>query len=52
MGSGQSPMSNLKDDLCSCSSLECSEVLIMGGARMMEEVGELDLGDGLPEGKH
>ena len=23
----------------------------MGGARMVEEVGELELGDGLPEGK-
>ena len=34
-----------------CSSLECSEVLTMGGARMMEEVGGLELGDGLPEGK-
>ena len=34
-----------------CSSLECSEVLTMAGARMVEEVGELELGDGLPEGK-
>ena len=34
-----------------CSSLECSEVLIMGGARMMEEVGELEVGDELPEEK-
>ena len=34
-----------------CSSLECSEVLIMGGVRMVEEVRELELGDGLPEGK-
>ena len=33
------------------SSLECSEVLIMGGARMVEEVGELELGDGLPKGR-
>ena len=31
--------------------LECSKVLIMGGARMVEEVGYLELGDGLPEGK-
>ena len=31
--------------------LECSKVLTMGGARMVEEVGELELGDGLPEGK-
>ena len=34
-----------------CSSLECSEVLTIGGARMVEEVREVDLGDGLPEGK-
>jgi hypothetical protein len=34
-----------------CSSLECSEVLRMGDARMVEEVGELELGDELPEGK-
>ena len=33
-----------------CSSLECSEVLTMGGVRMVEEVGELELGEGLPEG--
>ena len=31
--------------------LECSKVLIMGGARMVEEVGYLELGDGLPKGK-
>ena len=34
-----------------CSSLECSEVYTIGGARMVEEVGELELGHGLPEGK-
>ena len=34
-----------------CSSLECSEVLTMGGARMKEGVGELELGDGPTEGK-
>ena len=34
-----------------CSSLECSEVLTMGGARMVEEVGDLELGDELSEGK-
>ena len=34
-----------------CSSLECSEVLTIGGARMVEEVGDLELGDGLPKGK-
>ena len=31
--------------------LECSEVLTMGDARMVEEVGDLKLGDRLPEGK-
>ena len=31
--------------------LECSEVLTMEGARMVEEVGELELEDGHPEGK-
>ena len=34
-----------------CSSLEYSEVLTMGGARMVEEIGELKLGGGPPEGK-
>ena len=34
-----------------CSSLECFEVLTMRGARMVEEVRDLELGDGLPEGK-
>ena len=34
-----------------CSSLEYSKVLTMGGAKMVEEVGELELGHGLPEGK-
>ena len=34
-----------------CSSLEYSKVLTMGGARMVEEVRKLELGDGLPEGK-
>ena len=34
-----------------CSSLECSEVLTIGVARMVEEVGELELEDGLPEEK-
>ena len=34
-----------------CSSLECSEVLTIGGARMVEEEEELELGDGQPEGK-
>ena len=34
-----------------CSSLEYSKVLTMGGARMVEEEEELDLGDGHPKGK-
>jgi hypothetical protein len=34
-----------------CSSLECSEVLTIGGARIVEEVEKPKLGDGLPEGK-
>ena len=34
-----------------CSSLECSEVFTMEGARMVEEEEELELGDGLPEEK-
>ena len=34
-----------------CSSLECSKVLTMTGARMAEEVGDLELGDGLAKGK-
>ena len=34
-----------------CSSLECSKVLTMEGARMVEEVGELELRDELREGK-
>jgi hypothetical protein len=34
-----------------CSSLECSEVLTMGGARMVKEVEEPMLDEGLPEEK-
>jgi hypothetical protein len=37
--------------LSAYSSLEYSKVLTMGGARMLEEVEEPKLGDGLPEGK-
>jgi hypothetical protein len=33
------------------SSLECSEVLTIGGARMAKEVKEPKLGGGLPEEK-
>jgi hypothetical protein len=35
-----------------CSSLECSEVLTMGGARMVKEVVEPMLDEGQPEEKH
>jgi hypothetical protein len=34
-----------------CSSLECYEVLTIGGTRMVEEVGELEVRDELLEGK-
>ena len=34
-----------------CSSLECSEVLTMGGARKVEETEGPMLGEGLPEEK-
>ena len=33
------------------SSVECSEVLTIGGARMLEEIEEPEIGDGLPKGK-
>ena len=39
-GSGQSPMSNHRERSSACSSVECSEVLIMGYARRVKEVGE------------
>ena len=31
--------------------LECSEVLTIGGARMVKEVRDLELGDGMPKRK-
>ena len=34
-----------------CSLLECSKVLTMEGARIVEEEEELELGDGLSEEK-
>ena len=49
-GSGQSPTSSLRDDRAHVPRLN-AEVLTMGGARMVEAKGELELGDGLPEGK-
>ena len=38
-GSGRSPTSSLRDDSSSCSSVECSEVLIMGCVSYGKEVG-------------
>ena len=38
-GLGQSPMSTLRDGSSACSSVKCSEVLTMGYARRVEEVG-------------
>jgi hypothetical protein len=37
------PYVQSKRRLSMCSSLECSEVLTMGGARMVKEIGELEL---------
>jgi hypothetical protein len=39
-GSGQSPTLSLKDCSSACSLVECSEVLTMGYARRVREVGE------------
>jgi hypothetical protein len=39
-GSGQSPMSSLREGLSMCSSVDCSEVLTMGYVIRGEEVGE------------
>jgi hypothetical protein len=38
--SGQSPTSSPRYSLSACSSIECSEVLTMGYARRVKEVGE------------
>jgi hypothetical protein len=37
--------------LSACSSLECSEVLTIGGARKVEEMDGPMIGEGLPEEK-
>ena len=51
-GSGQSPTSSLRDDRVRVPRLNALKFLQWrGGARMVEEVGELELGEGLPEGK-
>jgi hypothetical protein len=38
--SGRSPTTSLRDSSSACSSVECSEVLTMGYARRVKEVGE------------
>ena len=49
IGSGRSPTSSLKDDRMCVPRLNALKFL-QWGARMVEEVGELKLGEGLPEG--
>ena len=44
-------MSSLRDDRVHIPRLNALKFLQWKGARMVEEVGELELGDGLPEGK-
>ena len=39
-GSGQSPMTSLRDSSSACSLVQCSEILTMGHARRLKEVGE------------
>ena len=39
-GLGRSPTSSLRERSSACSLIECSEVLTMGYARRVEEVGE------------
>jgi hypothetical protein len=48
-GSGRSPTSSLRDDLARVPRLNALKFLQWGAARMVEEVGELELEDGLPE---
>ena len=50
-GSGWSPTSSLRDDRVRVSRLNALKFLQRGGARMVEEVGELELRDELPKGK-
>ena len=50
-GLGWSPMFSLRDDRVRVPRFNALKFLQWGGARMVEEVGELELGDGLPEGK-
>ena len=44
-------MSSLRDDRVRVPRLNALKFLQWGCARMVEEVGELELRDGLPEGK-
>ena len=50
IGLDRSPMSSLRDDQVRVPRLNALKFL-QWGARMVEEVGELELGEGLPEGK-
>jgi hypothetical protein len=50
-GLGQSPTSSLRDDGVRVRLLNALKFLQWEGARMVEEVGDLALGDRLPEGK-
>jgi hypothetical protein len=47
----RSPTSSLRYDQVRVSRLNALKFLQWGGARMVEEVGELELGDGLPKRK-
>ena len=49
-GSGWNPTSSLRDDQVRVSRLNALKFL-QWGARIVEEVGQLELGDGLHEGK-
>ena len=42
-------MSNLRDNRVRVPHLNTLKFLQWGGARMVEEIGDLELGDGLPE---
>ena len=46
-GSGRSPTSSLRDDRVHVPRLNAPKFLQWEGVRMVEEVGELELGDGL-----
>ena len=50
-GLGWSPTSSLRDDRVRVPRLNALKFLQWGGARMVEEDGELELGDGLLEEK-